>query len=95
MARKDMEQRIVGVLEQKVLFRTLQNVDMDEALGEGGIGIDSLNFLKFLTELEKEMDIRIEDDYWDYEYMNTLNKITDYIMLQLDSAAESRALGSL
>lgn len=78
MTRQEIHDKILNVLEKEIILRPILNVNENEKLGEEGIGIDSLNFLKFLTALEKDFGIKIEDDYWDYKQFNTLNMIIDY-----------------
>jgi acyl carrier protein len=79
MLREEIRQRAIDILEKYILKRELTNISEDEPLGEDGIGVDSMSFLKYLTELEKEFGIEIEDDFWDYKYIKKIGEIVDYI----------------
>jgi acyl carrier protein len=79
MLREEVKQRAIDILKNDVLKREITDISDVEPLGEGGLGVDSMSFLKYLTELEKEFGIEIEDNYWDYKYMKTIGEIVDYI----------------
>lgn len=78
MYRDEIINKILKVIQNEVFFGKMPPLDFNEPLGEEGVGIDSLNFLKLLTVLEKEFNMKIEDDYWDYNSLKTVNLITDY-----------------
>ncbi len=80
MEKEQIKTIIKDILYRKVLLISIPEIGDDCLLGEGGVGLDSLNFLKLLSEIEKELDISIGDDYWDYNKMNTVNKISIYIL---------------
>ena len=42
--------------------------------------VDSLVFLQLLTEIEKVFQIHIEDDYWEYNKLNSVDVIAEYIL---------------
>ena len=89
MVEKDIKLKILELLQNNFLNRDLSSLQDDTLLGEEGLGIDSLTFLKFLTELEKDFGIRIEDDYWEYKHMNTLSKIVNYVHTRLKESQAS------
>ncbi|HWT73260.1 MAG TPA: phosphopantetheine-binding protein [Mobilitalea sp.] len=76
MEYEQIKTMIKEILCKKVLRISIPEISDDCLLGEGGLGLDSLNFLKLLAEIEKELNISIEDEYWDYNKMNTVNKIS-------------------
>lgn|GEM_PF-7094663 len=75
MEEEQIKTIIKDILNTKILRMAMPEIDNDCLLGEGGLGLDSLNYLKLLSQIEKELDISIDDDYWDYSKMNTINKI--------------------
>lgn len=42
--------------------------------------VDSIHFLTFLTKLEKEFNIVIDDDHWGRDMFPKLSDIFDYIL---------------
>ena len=78
MNKDEIRCRVLKVVESEVFMGKLPPIDDNELLGEEGAGIDSLNFLKLLTALEKEFGNKIEDEYWDYYSLKTLNSIVEY-----------------
>lgn len=84
MNREQIKNRVVTIIEENILRRPISNKDEEIVLGEEGFGIDSLNFLKLLTELEKELQIKIEDDYWDYNKLHTLEDVVEYLTCRVN-----------
>jgi acyl carrier protein len=78
MNKELIKQKLIVILE-KIILRKIPNISEEINLGDDGFGIDSMSFLKFLTEVEMEFSIEIEDDYWNYRNMNNLYKIINYV----------------
>ena len=79
MNREQIKNKIVTIIEENILRRPISNKSEETVLGYEGLGIDSLNFLKLLAELEKELQIKIEDEYWDYNKLHTLEDVIEYL----------------
>jgi len=82
--RQTIEDRIKEIILTKILSRrTLAGISENQPLGTNGVGLDSLEFLKLLTCIEKEFSIQIEDDYWSQELLNDISKIANYVRERL------------
>lgn len=82
--RQSIEDRIKEIILTKILSRrTLAGISENQPLGTNGVGLDSLEFLKLLTCIEKEFSIQIEDDYWSQELLNDISKIANYVRERL------------
>ena len=77
----DKNKIVVGIARALPEHLELPPEELDDCclLGAGGLGMDSLGFLKFLTELEKEFQIQIDDDYWDMNRLKTVGEVICYI----------------
>lgn len=79
MDTHEILEKLACVLENKILGYPIEKLQLSDGICEGGLNLNSLNFLKFLTEVEKLFGIRIEDDYWDYHKLDDMNKLVVYI----------------
>ncbi len=70
---------ISEIIKQRILLYELPEFSEDSPLGENGLGLDSMSFLKLLNEVEKTFDIVIDDDNWDYKKLNTISKLSAYV----------------
>ena len=70
---------ISEIIKQRILMYELPEIRVDSPLGEDGLGLDSMSFLKLLNEVEKSFDIVIDDDNWDYKKLNTVAKLSAYV----------------
>ncbi len=84
MERQVIRDRIIKILEEQVILRSLTYNSDIIPLDESGIGLDSLCFLKLLSTIEKELNIKIDDDYWDYFMFKTLEDIIEYCYKSLN-----------
>ena len=55
-------------------------IEVSEEMIKEPLQIGSLIFLQLLTEVEKEFQIHIEDDYWEYDKLSSIDVIADYII---------------
>lgn len=76
--RNEIKKCITELIETKLLMYEIDFKE-DDLLCSDKVGLDSLNYLRLLSEIEKTLNIRIEDDYWDYEALNTVEKIITYL----------------
>jgi len=45
------------------------------------IGMDSILYLKFLSQIERHFDIDIKDELWDFNQCKTIWELADYITM--------------
>lgn len=76
-----IRQNLISILE-RVTLRNFPDFSDNLNLGDDGLGIDSMSFLKFLTEVEEEFNIEIEDNYWNYNKLNNMQKVVDYVYIK-------------
>jgi len=88
-----IEDRIKEIIGTKIISRRkLAEISNEQSLGTNGIGLDSLEFLKLLTCIEKEFSIQIEDDYWSQEILNNISKIANYIRKRLGTLSINKEI---
>jgi len=68
--------------EQKVKEIILEQkgdveIEVDEDITK--IGYNSIEFIKLVISLEKEFDIEFDDEFLDYNKLNTIQKIAECI----------------
>lgn len=74
----DMHQAIIDFLYDDSLKDEFANLDYDDSLLELGI-IDSVKMLDLISFIEKEFDIKVDDDDLFPENFDTINAIVTYI----------------
>jgi acyl carrier protein len=80
-----IENKIKDIIFKTMSKRKPIEISNEQSLGRDGVGLDSLEFLKLLTNIEKEFSIQIEDDYWSQEILNNISKIANYIRGRLQN----------
>ena len=68
-----------NILLSNFIIDSSLDISYNTILGEGGIGLNSLEYLHFLTLVERFFSISIQDDYWDYKRLSNLEQLVDYI----------------
>jgi acyl carrier protein len=74
----DMHKAIIDFLYDDSLKDEFANLDYDDSLLELGI-IDSVKMLDLISFIEKEFDIKVDDDDLFPENFDTINAIVNYI----------------
>lgn len=88
-----IENRIKEIIVTKIISKRKSiEISNGQPLGTNGVGLDSLNFLKLLTCIEKEFSIQIEDDYWSQEVFNNISKIANYIRKRLRTSSRNKEM---
>ncbi|MEW6609338.1 MAG: acyl carrier protein [bacterium] len=88
-----IEDRIKEIIATKIMNKRKSiEISNDQPLSTNGVGLDSLDFLKLLTSIEKEFSIQIEDDYWSQEVLNNISKIANYIRKRLGSLSINKEI---
>lgn len=80
ITQEDIKDRIKDIIVKSV--DTSVNKD-DIAVGENGLnslGLNSLNIIKMLVEIEKEFDIEIDFDEINPEIWYSLDNLSNYIL---------------
>ncbi len=85
MNRDTIRDKLIHILENKVLQYPVPSLAEDEPLGEEGLGLDSLSFLKMLSEIEAGFGVSIDDEHWDYKMLNTVKKMVEYLEALLEA----------
>lgn len=75
VVRKD-KNKIVEIIELNGATDSIMN-NLDISLKE--VGINSLNFIKIVVELEKEFEFEFDDEKLAYKSFNTINDLIDYV----------------
>lgn len=78
MSREGVIHRIINILRNNLA--EADEIVVNEVMISEALQVNSLVFLQFLTEIEKEFQIHIDDDYWEYEKLSSIDKIADYVI---------------
>ncbi len=78
MEREEIIKKIVDILKYNIPEAGDLKINRENA--EKQLEVGSLIFLQLLTEVEKEFQIHIEDDYWEYDKLSSIGVIADYVL---------------
>jgi acyl carrier protein len=78
LKRDEIQNKVIEILKKHIMVDISIQEDYQKDLGAKGIGMNSIDFLEFLIELEKAFDTCISDELWDISRFNTVKRITDY-----------------
>lgn len=82
------------ILRATALGGSDREISVEAPLGELGLGLDSLAFLRFITDLENRFDVEIPEEIWIDRGQLTLAKLADIIRSETQTMpASSSALG--
>ncbi|MBN2372567.1 acyl carrier protein [bacterium] len=73
-----VEDRIRRIIKKRILKRG-EDVEISDTQPLDRLGIESLAFLRMLTEVEKEFSLQIADDFWDQDSWNSISSLADYL----------------
>jgi len=73
---EELRDRIINLIAIK--HKSVIEIGMDDDFIEG-CGIDSLSFIKLVSDLEKEFKIIIIDEKFSVDRICTINKLSEYI----------------
>jgi GNAT superfamily N-acetyltransferase len=62
--RGEIEQEILDLLRDCALGSRSEEISMDDPLGRGGVGCDSLALVRFVTALEARFSVELPDSIW-------------------------------
>ena len=94
MKQREVENKVVSTLRSSALLGSDRDILLNEPLTNLGLGLDSLDVVKFVVALEKEFQIQIPDSIWDEKGQLTLKVFVDLIMesgrMSISNLDESR-----
>lgn len=66
--------KVIGKLARKGDICISDNTNLNE-----DIGIDSVDFIKLIVEIETEFDFIFDDEYMNYELLNSFGQLCVYV----------------
>jgi acyl carrier protein len=78
--REAVEQRVVELVRECAMNQSTREVDLDDPLGDAGLGLDSLALVQFLTALEGAYKVQIPLEFWSRADEASLRQCADEIM---------------
>lgn len=88
MNKEEVASAIKDVIINEVFAGIAKDVSYDDVLGETGIGLDSLRFLRLLSMLENRFQIQIDDEHWDFSSHITFHDLTMWFYSKLQEKRE-------
>ncbi len=74
MNRKEIEKKIVDIISN---ISEHKNIEIDEPLVS--YGVDSFMFINIIVEIEKKLNIRIEDEYLSFEKFDRISSMVTIV----------------
>jgi acyl carrier protein len=79
VSRASIEQEIRRIVRDELLFGSDRPIARDQALGEVGIGLDSLALVSLLSAVENSFGVELSDDIWTARGPLTLEDLVDVV----------------
>lgn len=80
MNASEVEREIVEVLRRSSLRGSDRQIGLDDALGEQGLGLDSLALVEFITALENRFKVELPDEFWTEREKLSIRHCAELIM---------------
>lgn len=77
MNKKELCEKIFLILNQIFENKDKLPKSFDESIGDK---MDSIEFVMLIVEIENQFEIKIDDDDFDIENIDNINKLADLIM---------------
>jgi acyl carrier protein len=75
---QEIEAKIRKIITESVKTKVpVENIGLDDSLAD--FGINSMNFIKLIVEIENEFGFVFNNDTLRFENLNTINKLIDCI----------------
>lgn len=87
MSRDAVEQEITRIVRDELLLGSERPIPPDKALGEAGVGLDSLALVNLLTAVEADFGVDLPDDIWTARGPLSLNDLVDVVATTPRTAA--------
>jgi acyl carrier protein len=79
LSKAAVEQEITRIVRDELLLGSDRPIPGDKALGEIGIGLDSLALVNLLSAVENGFGVELSDDIWTERGPLTLNDLVDVV----------------
>ena len=89
MSREAVEQEITRVVRDELFLGSERPIPLDAALGELGVGLDSLALVNLLAAVEDVFAVDLPDDVWTARGPLSLNDLVDIVVMTPADAAPS------
>ena len=88
MADPILKRRIKELLIERLKFEDMTPDDIgdDDALFEGGLGLDSIDALEIVVMLESEFGIKIKNESAAREYFRSVASLADFVEARTSQA---------
>jgi acyl carrier protein/GNAT superfamily N-acetyltransferase len=80
MNASEVEREVVEVLRRSSLRGSDRQIGLDDALGEQGLGLDSLALVEFVTALENRFQVELPDEFWTERERLSIRHCADLIV---------------
>ena len=87
MNRAAVEQHVAQLLRDCALNGSTRDLDIDEPMGETGLGLDSLALVQFLVSLEKTYSLQLPVEFWSDAAQRSLRQCADVVLAIPNSGA--------
>jgi len=89
LSREAVEQEIVRIVREELLLGSERPIQLDVALGDLGVGLDSLGLVNLLAAVEDVFDIDLPDDIWTARGPISVDDLVDIVAMTPGTAASS------
>jgi acyl carrier protein/GNAT superfamily N-acetyltransferase len=80
MNKNEVEREIIQIIRQKILSGSDREINLQDPIGELGLGLDSLALVEFITAIENRYQIELSDKIWTDREQLTLQYFIDLII---------------
>jgi acyl carrier protein/GNAT superfamily N-acetyltransferase len=85
------EYEIARIVRDELLLGSERPIDLDQPLGELGVGLDSLGLVNLLTAVENEFGVELSDEIWTDRGPLSVNELAEIVRAATASTAPVRA----
>lgn len=89
MSREAVEQEIVRIVREELLLGSERPIQLDAALGDLGVGLDSLGLVNLLAAVEDLFGLDLPDDIWTARGPLSVDDLVDIVATTPTTAASS------
>lgn len=74
----DIKKKIIEILERNSKLKNIDATMLDK-ITFNDLGVNSLNFIKIIVEIEDEFEMEFDDDQINYDLLNNINDLVSLI----------------
>lgn len=74
----DIKKKIIEILERNSKLKNIDATMLDK-ITFNDLGVNSLNFIKIIVEIEDEFEMEFDDDQINYDLLNNINDLVSFI----------------